>query len=295
MAQSEVAVILNPDRDYSTRKVVEYVGLPDLDGLDVFIKPNFNTADAAPGSTHNDTLRTAVEMVRSCGPNGIVVGDRSGPAKTRKVFEQKGIFDMGKSMGFDCLVLDEQPISEWTRIIPPDSNWKNGFLFAKRPLDMDAIIGLCCLKTHQYGGHFTMSLKLATGFVHRRYMAELHSSLKKQRKMIAEMNVAYEPSLVVMDGVEAFYKGGPMKGPRWAADLTFASTDRVALDAVGIVALKMHGTTKRIERKGIFEQEQIARAVELGLGVKSANDIRIVPVDAKSEEMCSRLQDRLDG
>jgi hypothetical protein len=37
-------------------------------------------------------------------------------------------------------------------------------------------------------------------------------------------------------------------------------------------------------RKKIFEQEQIARAVELGLGVSSPDEIELVAVDEKSKE-----------
>jgi uncharacterized protein (DUF362 family) len=293
MTVSRVAVALNPDRRLAMEKVVSAIGLPDLKGSEVFIKPNFNTADPAPGSTHNDSLAAIVELVNQGRPRRVTVGDRSGPAKTRKVFEDKGIFEMSKNLGFECSILDELPSSEWARITPPDSSWRNGFLFAKPPIEADAVIGLCCLKTHQYGGHFTMGLKLATGFIHRRNMAELHSSPMKQRKMIAEMNVAYTPALMIMDGVEAFFKGGPMRGPRWAANLTFASVDRIALDAVGVAALKMHGTTKRIERKRVFEHDQIKRAVELGLGATSPEDIDLIPADAASEQVCEDIRKTL--
>jgi uncharacterized protein (DUF362 family) len=120
-------------------------------------------------------------------------------------------------------------------------------------------------------------------------MTELHTSVLNQRNMIAEMNAAYKPALVVMDGVDAFYSGGPMTGALWKANLTFASSDRIALDAAGVAALKMHGTTSRIEKKGIFELDQIKRAVELGLGVSCPQDIELVPVDDESREVVDRL------
>lgn len=274
--------------------MVRAFGLPELTDKTVLIKPNFNTADPAPGSTHNDTLRTMVRLVKEQGARKIIVGDRSGPAKTSKVFQEKGIFAMSEELGFDCLVFDEMPDDRWTRIVPPGSHWRKGFLFAKPVLEADAVIGLCCLKTHQYGGHFTMSLKLATGMVHGSNMTELHTSLLDQRKMIAEINWAYKPLLMVMDGVEAFTSGGPMTGTRWNANLTFASSDRVALDAVGVAALKMHGTTSKIERKRVFEQDQIRRAIELGLGAKGPEEVEVVPVDESSAEICEKLSSYLD-
>jgi uncharacterized protein (DUF362 family) len=111
--------------------------------------------------------------------------------------------------------------------------------------------------------------------------------------MIAEMNYAYEPNIVIMDGVEAFYAGGPVRGSLWKADLTFASRDRIALDAVGVAALKMHGTTSEIERRPVFLQDQIRRAVELGLGVQEAKEIELVPVDERTEDIAAKIEDEL--
>lgn len=289
MVKSKVSVALDPDRVRGTQKVVKALGMPDLKGKNVLVKPNFNTADTPPGSTHIDTIRTVVQMIKAESPKKITLGDRSGPAKTSQVFQEKGIFALAEELGFECLVFDEMPKDKWTKINPPGSHWMNGFWFAKPVLEADAVISLCCLKTHQYGGHFTMSLKLTTGMVHSRNMTELHTSFINQRNMIAEMNCAYRPALIVMDGVEAFYSGGPMSGARWKADLTFAATDRVALDAVGVATLKMHGTTPKIQNKKVFEQDQIKRAVELGLGAKGPDEIEIIPVDEHSKEIAGGI------
>lgn len=293
MVDGRVVLAMDPDRSSATRKVVAALGMPDVRDKKVLLKPNFNTADPTPGSTHIDTLRTMVSIVKEQCPSKVTIGDRSGPAKTAKVFQDKGVFELGKEMGVECLVFDSMPKDRWTRIKPPGSHWRNGFLFAKPVLEAHAVIGLCCLKTHQYGGHFTMSLKLTTGMLHGSNMTELHTSVINQRNMIAEMNTAYTPALVVMDGVEAFYEGGPMTGKRWKANLTFAAKDRIALDAVGVAALKMHGTTKKIESRGVFEQDQIRRAVELGLGVSTADEIELVPVDDESAAVAEKLESHL--
>ena len=281
---------MDSNRASGTRKVVRALGMPDLKGKNVLIKPNFNTADPPPGSTHIDTIRTVVELVREKGPGRITLADRSGPAKTSTVFREKGVFELSEQMGFECLVLDEMPKDRYAKIKPPGSHWMNGFYFARPVLEADAVISLCCLKTHQYGGHFTMSLKLTTGMVHRSNMTELHTSVINQRNMIAEMNYAYKPALIVMDGVEAFYEGGPMTGSMWDANLTFAATDRVAMDAVGVAALKMHGTTRKIIGKKVFEQDQIKRAVDLGLGASGPDQVEIIGVDEGSEAIAAKLR-----
>ncbi len=61
-----------------------------------------------------------------------------------------------------------------------------------------------------------------------------------------------------------------MDGPRKDAGVFLAGTDRVAVDAVGVAILKQLGSNDAIMKPAIFAQEQIARAVELGLGVASA-------------------------
>ncbi len=285
---------MDGDRASGARKVIDAIGLPDFKGKTVFVKPNFNTADPTPGSTHIDTLSTLIGLVKSQTPKRITVGDRSGPADTTSVFREKGMFELGKKIGFDCLILDEMPKDMWTKISPPDCHWLNGFWFAKPVLEADSVVSLCCMKTHQYGGHFTMSLKLTTGCIHRRNMTELHTSVINQRKMIAEMNYPYKPALIVMDGVESFYTGGPMTGEVWKADLTLASTDRIAIDAVGVAALKMHGSTKKINDRPVFEHDQIARAVELKLGASNPGEVEIVPVDERSRRVAEDIAAELE-
>ena len=142
-----------------------------------------------------------------------------------------------------------------------------------------------------------MSLKLHVGVVPTTRhgfstMSELHSS-PHQRKMIAEINAPFQPKLVVLDGVEAFVDGGPMTGRRARGDVFLASTDRVAVDATGLAILKMLGSNAAVMRRRIFEQEQIARAVELGLGASSPSEIDIVAADEASRESCDKAREIL--
>ena len=133
-----------------------------------------------------------------------------------------------------------------------------------------------------------MSLKNSVGLAAKRlpgdswnYMRELHRSTD-QRRMIAEINAEYAPDLVLLDGVEAFVDGGPHEGRLVESEVVLASSDRVALDAVGVAILRYFGTTPEVRRGRIFEQEQIARAVDLGLGVSGPEGIELITDDAES-------------
>jgi uncharacterized protein (DUF362 family) len=209
--------------------------------------------------------------------------------------EEKGIFDLAEKLGFDIVNLEEISAEGWIHLHPRDSHWKDGFHFPRAYLEAESIVQTCCLKTHAYGGHFTLSLKNSVGMVPRNgypYMRELHRS-PYQRQMIAEINTAYSPDLIVLDGVEAFTDGGPSRGTRVEAGVILAGSDRVAIDAVGVAILRSLGTTPEVSRGPIFEQEQIARAVELGLGIKSPAQIQFVTDDAESEDFARRLEDVL--
>lgn len=297
---AKVALVRATDRAEGVRRALALLGVPDVRGKRVVLKPNFNSADPAPGSTHNDVLRTLVEVLWEKGARSITVADRSGMGDTRKVMQRKGIFALAAELGFEILVLDELGPEDWVPIRPLGSHWLRGFLFARPIMESDAIVQTCCLKTHRFGGHFTLSLKNSVGMVAKygpdgyNYMAELHSS-PQQRKMIAEINVAYKPALIVMDGVEAFVSGGPERGKRVQAGVILAGADRVAVDAVGVAILRLFGTTPEVEKGPVFAQEQIARAVELGLGVSRPEDIQLITDDALSAEFAERVREVLEG
>jgi uncharacterized protein (DUF362 family) len=188
---------------------------------------------------------------------------------------------------------EELPDESWVRTRPGKSHWRDGFDVAKPVLEAECVVATCCLKTHGYGGVFTMSLKLAVGITHKRNMGELHSSFRSMRKMIAEINQVYRPALILLDGIEAFTDRGPMTGVRKRAAVILAATDRVAVDAVGVAILKALGSNKAIMETKVFEQEQIARAVELGLGVAGPEEIEIVTDDEAGGRYAERLTEIL--
>jgi len=68
-----------------------------------------------------------------------------------------------------------------------------------------------------------------------------------------------------MDGIDVFISGGPMRGELAHAGVMVAGTDRIAIDAVGVAILRSLGTTPEVAQGKVFQQDQIARAVELGL------------------------------
>jgi uncharacterized protein (DUF362 family) len=293
---SRVVLAATEDRKRGVAASIGGLNINPVKNKDVLIKPNFNTADAFPGSTHNATLVALIEEIWKMGAKSVSLGERSYPP-TREVMEQKGVLPLLKKLNIEVKNFDDLSPKDWVQVQVKDSHWPHGFKVARPILESECLVSTCCLKTHQYGGVFTMSLKLHVGVVptHRHgyaYMTELHSS-PYQRKMIAEINASFKPALVVLDGIEGFVDQGPMTGKRARADLFLASTDRVAIDAVGVAVLKSLGSNDAIMKPRIFDQEQIARAVELGLGAPSAAAIDLVPADEASRSKVEKISEIL--
>lgn len=289
--KAKVVLLKTADRATGTAKVIDLFGANPIKGKRVVLKPNFNTADPTPGSTHNDTLRSLVLKLKEMGAVDLTVAERSAP-DTRTVMQDKGIFKLAEELGFILINIQELDREGFVEVNPPGSHWKNGYLFPRVYQNAECIVQTCCLKTHGFGGHFTLSLKLAVGMVPRvgyEYMREMHAS-PNQRKMIAELNWPFKPDLIVLDGIEAFVEGGPATGKRVRPEVMLAGNDRVAIDAVGVAILRHFGTTPEVSNGPIFKQEQIARAVELGLGVDSPEKIEIITDGKDSEDFAAAIK-----
>ena len=286
---TRVALVRSRDRATAVGRVLRLLGHNPVAGQPVLIKPNLNTADPFPASTHIDTLEQLILSLRQMGCGPLTIGERSGPPPTARVIRDLGVDRLCMQQQVELINFEELPHEDWVRIRPPDSHWRDGFDVARPVLEASSVVATCCLKTHGYGGVFTMSLKLAVGITHKRNMAELHGNKQHMRRMIAEINQAYRPALILLDGIDVFTDGGPMHGTRKAADVMLAGTDRVAVDVVGLAVLKELGSNREIMETPFFSQEQIARAVELGLGIGVAEQIELVTDDQASEEYAQRL------
>jgi uncharacterized protein (DUF362 family) len=296
--KSKVALVNTEDRKTGVASSIQALGINPVKNKDVLIKPNFNTADDTPGSTHNDTLAALIEEVWQMGAKTIRLGERSYPL-TREVMAQKGVIPLLEKLEVEVVDFDDLAKKDWVKVDADGSHWRDGFRVARPILESECLITTCCLKTHQFGGVFTLSLKNHVGVVPTtrhgfNYMSELHSS-PHQRKLIAEINAPFKPDLVVLDGIEAFVDGGPANGKRANGNVFLASPDRVAIDAVGVAILKSLGSNDDVMNTKIFDQEQIARAADLGLGAASPAQIDLIPANDESRDYRDRVVEILNA
>lgn len=190
-----MALVRTADRKRGVSQALSLLDVRPVDGKRVVLKPNFNSADDTPASTHNDTLAQIVTELRERGARSVTLGESSGPPQTHGVMERKGIFDLASDMRFDVVDFEQNSDRDWVSFPAAGTHWPLGFALPRLVVDSEYVVTTCCLKTHGAGGVFTMSLKLAVGLTPKPIRRTMHAS-PDMRRMIAELSTDYKPDLI---------------------------------------------------------------------------------------------------
>jgi uncharacterized protein (DUF362 family) len=177
--------------------------------------------------------------------------------------------------------LDDEPWDEFT--LPGETDFDEPILIPRILTQIDHLINVPALKTHEISV-FTMSLKNLFGLVHPDTRdGQVHgdprneTDLGREKRMFAQMNLAFDPVLNVMDGIVSRTTGGPMPpGDEADTDVVLLSKDRVAIDAVGLAILRHCGTETWIEDRPVWNQVQLDEAIRRGIGVSGPDEITLV-------------------
>ena len=117
--KSRVALLSTEDRRSAVGLSIKALNIDPVKNKDVLIKPNFNTADLCPGSTHNDTLVALVEGSWNMGAKSVSLGERSYPP-TREVMEQKDVLALMKNLDVRVIDFDQLDDKDWVEVKPKD-------------------------------------------------------------------------------------------------------------------------------------------------------------------------------
>lgn len=237
-------------------------------GDEVLLKPNFNTADALPGSSDPDFVRAVIELLYEHGAGSVVLGESSMfRLSTRKVLEETGMMRKAEEAGAEVVVFDE---GKWVKV-NTGGKYLREVSLPETALKVKKVVYVCCMKTHRWA-KFTLSLKLAVGFMKSSERMRLHMRCLEAK--IADLNLVVHPDLIIMDGRKCFISGGPAKGELRNPGVVLASGDRIAID---VEALKIiQGFEGASLKDDPWCYIQIRRAVELGLGVKNEQEYKII-------------------
>jgi uncharacterized protein (DUF362 family) len=239
----------------------------------VLIFPNFNSSDPYPATTDINFIEKVVIILKEFGIKKITIGASAGVhwLPTRFTVGKLGLLKLADKLGVEVACLEE---GDWVKVRLHSDILKD-LSFAKHVFDFDKIIYLPCMKTHRRAG-FTMSMKLTMGLLcikHRVLFIHTNGIEKK----LADINKAIYPDLILMDARKIFVTGGPDKGEIEYPGLIYASGDRVAIDIVGLdYLLKYKERDNLLDKPQAEDYDQIKRAMKIGIGVKSRDQIRVV-------------------
>ncbi len=229
-------------------------------GDKVLVKPNFNSPDRFPGSTDLDFLRAVLELLMDAGGE-LVVGESAGGLwrPTSSTVAKLGATDVLEEMGVEFMAFDASE-TEWVEV-PIEGDYLQSVTVPKAAYDADKLVYLPCMKTHQYA-RFTVSLKLSVGFMHPAERRALH--MRNLEQKAAEINLVWQPDLIVVDGRKAFVSGGPERGELVEPGVIMASGDMVAIDVEALKILQSYEAKNRLGGDP-YDLPQIATAMKHGL------------------------------
>ena len=254
-------------------------------GESVLLKPALNSGRPYPATTDPELVHVLAELVRERGGRPFVADRTMFLRSTRAALERTGILDAARAAGMPCLALEDSGAVALRH--PLASHWPGRAVEIYRPAaEADHVINLCTPRTHRLGG-FTMALKNCVGLVAGSARPGMHLG-SGFRERLAEISLVVRPSLVVLDGRLGFSDGGPDEGDLCRPGFIAAGQDPLAVDAVGLAHLRLAGTNATIGTGSIWRIPVMRRAAEIGVGVGSADRIRLVGLAPPSEERLRR-------
>lgn len=246
----------------------------EIQDKSVLIKPNIVNRYPSPANTNPLIIKYLVKLLREHGVSKMLVGDMSAifALPTRKNTMKSGIWEVVQTEEVMFVSFEDHG---WVEVDIPQGRFVKKAMVSEFIYAVDIVINVPVIKTHNYT-NYTIALKNFIGAIHPQQRPYFIAP-DFWDEVIAELNVAYTPHLNILDGTKIFVKGGPTKGTVATPNLIIATGDRIAADVVGLSLIKAFGGEKKISNKGVWEQQQVKRAVELHLGVSNPGELEIVP------------------
>ena len=239
----------------------------------ILVKFNLNTANSYPASVCPQMLRSLVEILLNLDAREVTVGDCCNVRllPTRKQVKKAGL-EQALAGRARIVCFDETP---WMTVMVPGCYLTH--ITVPRPaLDAECIIALANLKTHRQAV-YTGALKLAVGFMHPLERFPLHREYLQEK--VAEINLALQPDLFVMDGRTAMITGGPDHGLTAPGNTLLVGENPVAVDAEAyrlLYSLKKKNNCLEEFTENPFDLLQLSHALEMGIGGSPWNGCRIL-------------------
>jgi uncharacterized protein (DUF362 family) len=291
---ARVAISRDPDVITSVRTAIDLAGgLSEIKGGDkVVIKPNM-TGELIGIVTSPDVLRAVVEAIatRTDKKNITLAECCAFGLPTRKIADIVGYTALVDDLGINFLAFDEESYNGFK-----DPKWEHitdekSVPVSLYPMTFDHFINVPKLKNHEQrlnsDVEFTCCMKTFVGLLPysgdgSRISDDIHTADLGEK--VAELGCIVPT--ITMNIVDAIRPGlvngpAPTRDSEFAdAGLILASKDRVACDSLSVAVLKTYAIQNGIDKpyvnKSVWEQAQIKRGGELGLGIVDPKNIEII-------------------
>jgi uncharacterized protein (DUF362 family) len=274
--KSLVAVVGGKDVKAMVRESVSLLGGFRKIGIrdkTVLVKPNVVSSRGHPTTTNPEVVRAVVGLLYEEGASKVYVGDMSALSRlpTADNMKKTGIQQAAEAAGAEALYFEKH---DWITVKLHQARYIEEVAVSEWMFKADRIINLPVVKTHR-SASYSICLKNFVGATHasqRPYFVDG----EHWEEVVSEINLAYRPDLNIVDGTTIMIEGGPWSGREQETNLVMASGDRVAADVVGLGLIKAYGLSKNVAERSVWDQRQIRRAVEAGLGARNGNELRLV-------------------
>jgi uncharacterized protein (DUF362 family)/Pyruvate/2-oxoacid:ferredoxin oxidoreductase delta subunit len=229
---------------------------PDPKGKKVLLKPNVLT-DVKPEqavTTHPEVFRACARYFQDRGAT-VLAGDS--PALHKAGFKPKncGLWAVCEELDIEWVDFSIDPIH------------KSGFKFARILEEVDMVVSLPKLKTHEFA-YYTGAVKNLFGMIPGLSKAMMHAKYPNRNAfsaMIVDVMNVIKPSFAIMDGIIGMEGAGPQNGKPKYIGLMLGSSNLIALD---IVASSMIGYNP-------MDIPQLGYAVGKKIQVSDVKDVKI--------------------
>jgi len=261
------------DLKAAVKSAVDLIGgfdkVIDQDDL-VTIKPNLNTADPYPASSDPLFIKALGELLLDAGAGKLrIIESSTMRLSARKVSDTVGLTAVAEELDAEIIFLEEH---DWVKVDIPRGKYLKKVSIGKSLLNMGKLVVAPNLKTH-FLARYTGSLKIFVGWMRHRERIRLH--MKNLEAKVVDLASYFNPDLIVMDARTCFITGGPASGQCSTPNLILASGDMVSIDVEGVRTIQCCNAKNKLGMD-VWEIPQIKRAVEIGIGATSDNDIEIV-------------------
>ncbi|MBI2087727.1 MAG: DUF362 domain-containing protein [Deltaproteobacteria bacterium] len=268
-----VSLVRGDNVDQTVREAIDLIGGIEklaVNGKTVLLKPNVVSGEPSPTTTNPEVIGAVIKLVKQAGARKVYVGDMSAllTLPTRKNMERTGILKVTEEIGAEPVFFEDH---NWVKIDLPQAEYLREAYVSEWIYKADRVINLPVIKTHR-SATYSLCLKNFIGATHGRQRPYLIDA-SHWEEIIADLNLAYQPHLNIVDGTKAMVSGGPWSGAVEKTGIILASGDRIAADIIGLALIKHFGKARDVTGKGVWEQRQIKRAIEFGLGAKGYDSI----------------------